>query len=39
MKNAFVKEKVDFLEAEAVFNVENNEKSDVNMEKTEKEKL
>ena len=37
--NACVDRKVDFLETEDVFSVENDEKSDVNMENIEKEKL
>ena len=38
MINVFVDEEVELLETEAVFRVENDEKSDVNMENVEKEK-
>ena len=38
MINAFVDEEIELLETEAVLSVENDEKSDVNMENMEKEK-
>ena len=38
MINAFFDKEVELLETEAVFRVENDEKSDVNMENVEKEK-
>ena len=38
MINAFVDEKAEVLETEAVFSVENDEKSDVNMENPEEKK-
>ena len=39
MINAFVDEKAEVLETEAVFSVENDEKSDVNMENLEEKNI